>query len=64
MLNNKKNSVHFNAEKNVLTITCVLAVAALLYVTQTGDILLGGIALLVLAAGMEMKTFTRCPIAQ
>ena len=55
----KENIVIFNAEKNVLVVFTTFAVATLVYISQTGDVLLGGAALFLLAVSMEMQAFVR-----
>ena len=55
----KENIVIFNAEKNVLAVFATFAVATLVYISQTGDVLLGGAALFLLAVSMEMQAFVR-----
>ena len=55
----KENIVTFSAEKNVLAVSAAFAVATLVYISQTGDVLLGGAALFLLAVSMEMQPFVR-----
>lgn len=63
MLITKENIVTFSAEKNVLAVSAAFAVATLIYISQTGDVLLGGAALFLLAVSMEMQAFVRRLIA-